>query len=77
MYADDIILASISVTDVQKMVNVCMKCQSELVLPINMSECSFIRVGSSCKMSCCPIHFDNVEFSCMGSGSPISGCLYC
>jgi len=61
--ADDIILASISVTDMQKMVNVCMKYLSELDQPINMSKCSFIRVGPRCKMSCCPIHFDNVDFA--------------
>jgi len=63
MYADDIILAYISVTDMQKMVNVCMKGLLELDLPINMSKCSFIRIGSRCKMSCCPIHFDNVDFA--------------
>jgi len=57
MYADDIILWSITVTNIQKMVNVCMKCLSKLDLPIDMSKCMLSNT------LCCPIHFDMVDFA--------------
>ena len=63
MYADDIILLTISINDMQKLVDICSKCLHELDLPINMSKCSFIRVGARCKCICVNIKCKDVDFA--------------
>ena len=62
MYADDIILLTISVTDMQNLVNVCLQCLSNLDLPVNISKCNFLRVGARCASPCAPILHSNIEF---------------
>ena len=52
MYADDIILLSISVTDLQLMSNLCFDVLNDLNLSINVSKCSCLRVGPRCNMIC-------------------------
>ena len=45
MFADDIILLSITVTDLQHMFDICAKLFKELDLPINVSKCHCMRIG--------------------------------
>ena len=45
MYADDLVLISISVVDLQSMIQVCVDVFSSLDLPINISKCNYIRIG--------------------------------
>ena len=52
MYADDIILLSISVTDLQLMFNLCSEVFTDLDLPINVSKCHCICIGPRCNTMC-------------------------
>ena len=45
MYADDIILLSISISDLQLMFNMCSKVFNDLDLPINISKSHCLRIG--------------------------------
>ena len=63
MYADDIILISISIYDMQRLVNLCVECLDILDLPINLSKCNFVRIGPRFKMKCCNIRYGNVDLS--------------
>jgi hypothetical protein len=55
MYADDLILLSITVTDLQKMVNMCCDLFKDLDLPINIQKSHCIRIGSRYKVKCSDI----------------------
>ena len=58
MYADDIILLSTSVTDLQKLFDLCRKILSDLDLPINYSKCSCMRIGPRHNVPCAEIVID-------------------
>ena len=50
MYADDLLLLSISLTDLQTMVNLCTKMFIELDLPININKSLCVRFGPAYKV---------------------------
>jgi len=55
LYCDDIVLLSVSVTDMQLMFNVCCTVFDDLDLPINVSKCHCLRVGPRYNVKCCPL----------------------
>ena len=59
MYADDLILLSPSVKDLQGMYNICAKIFQLLDLPIHVSKCHCIRIGPRFKSTCSPIKLLN------------------
>ena len=61
MYADDLILLSISVTDLQNLFNVCSEIFIELDLPINVSKCHCMRIGPRFDVSCTPLKIQDNE----------------
>jgi len=52
MYADDLILLSFSVADLQKLVNLCYVLFSKLDLPINVAKYHCMRIGLRVKAEC-------------------------
>ena len=52
MYADDILLLSISVSDLQLMFNLCSDVFTQLDLPINVTKSHCLRVGPRCHAEC-------------------------
>ena len=52
MYADDLILVSSTVTDLQCLFNRCSEILTSLDLPINTDKCSCLRVGPRCDIIC-------------------------
>ena len=61
MYADDIILLSISVTDLQLMFDICSNVFKQLDLPINISKCHCMRVGPRANISCAKLNVETVN----------------
>src|SRR5688572_2582953 len=59
MYADDLILLSISVTDLQYLFNVCSQIFSDLDLPINETKCHCMRIGPRYSAICKPLSIQN------------------
>ena len=70
MYADDIILLSISVHDLHLMFNLCSNVFADSDLPINVSKSHCLRIGPRCNVACralrlnkCPIEWaDSTKF---------------
>ena len=52
MYADDLILLSITVTDLQRLLDMCNFLFSNLDLPINISKCHCVRIGPRYNLEC-------------------------
>ena len=52
MYADDLILLSITVSDLQSLLDMCGTLFSNLDLPINISKCHCLRIGPRYKVTC-------------------------
>jgi len=52
MYADDLILLSITVTDLQHLLDMCHSLFSDLDLPINISKCHCLRIGPRYNLEC-------------------------
>ena len=52
MYADDLILLSITVTNLQSMLDMCNSLFSNLDLPINISKCHCLRIGPRYNAEC-------------------------
>jgi len=52
MYADDLILLSISISDLQKMLDICNKGFHDLDLPINIKKSCCLRVGPRWNANC-------------------------
>ena len=52
MYANDLILLSLSVTDLQNLVNLCVTEFAQLDLPINEAKCHCICIGPRFKAVC-------------------------
>ena len=55
MYADDLILLSISISDLQSMLNLCASVFNEIDLPINTNKSHCIRIGPRCNYQCCEL----------------------
>lgn len=49
MYADDLILLSISLTDLQRLFNLCVEKFDDLDLPVNINKCHCMRIGARYK----------------------------
>ena len=60
MYADDLILLSISVSDLQKMINLCNRTLEGLDLEINPMKSHCVRIGPRFKSICCSVFVNNV-----------------
>ena len=58
MYADDLILVSASLCQLQKIINICVDELSEINLSINTKKCALIRIGRRAANSCCPLYID-------------------
>ena len=52
MYADDLILLSITVTDLQRLLDMCNSLFTDLDLLINISKCHCLRIGPRCNLEC-------------------------
>jgi hypothetical protein len=52
MYADDLILLSITVTDLQRLLDMCSSLFSNLDLPINIAKCHCVRIGPRYNLEC-------------------------
>ena len=63
MYADDLILISISVTDLQQLLNMCADIFKSLDLPINASKSHCIRIGPRHKSPCKPLMLNDTIVS--------------
>ena len=61
MYADDLILLSISVGDLQKLINICRVTLTSLDLSINVNKCNCIRIGPRFKVICSNLLIDGVS----------------
>ena len=59
MYADDLILLSISVMDMQKMVTLCSEAFAQLNLTINTDKSHCMRIGPTFKNACSNITINN------------------
>ena len=61
MYADDIILLSLTVTDLQLVFNLCADVFSDLDLPINISKCHCMRIGPRFNETCSTLTIQDVD----------------
>jgi len=61
MYADDLILISASVKDLQMLFNTCSNVFKDLDLPINISKCCCMRIGPRFNLLCNNIVLNNQE----------------
>jgi len=52
MYADDLILLSLTVTDLQRLFDLCCTLFNHLDLPINISKCHCLRIGPRYNVEC-------------------------
>ena len=52
MYADDILLITASVQNLQKLVTIAEICFEEINLKFNVKKCAVMRSGKRCKVSC-------------------------
>ena len=59
MYADDLILLSNSVSDMQSMLNHCGSAFQELDLPINETKCHCMRIGPRYNVQCSSLKLNN------------------
>jgi hypothetical protein len=55
MYADNLILLSITIADLQLMLNVCTQVFSDLDLPINAAKSHCMRIGPRYNAACSPL----------------------
>ena len=55
MYADDLIILSHTVTDLQTLMTLCSKIFADLDMPINVNKCSCIRIGPRAAILCAPV----------------------
>ena len=60
MYADDLLLISGSVTDLQAMINICMTELSNLDLTVNTKKSVCMRIGKNCKASCSNVFIESI-----------------
>lgn len=58
MYADDLILLSSSVTDMQKMLDFCQNFFHCIDMPVNVNKCKVLRIGAESHLHCGDLLFD-------------------
>ena len=63
MYADDLILISITVTDLQHLLSLCSIAFSNLDLPININKCQSLRIGPRSNTPCSSLSIDGQSIS--------------
>jgi hypothetical protein len=63
MYADDLLLLSASLTELQLMVNLCASILEEIDMTINIKKTMCIRIGTRCKAVCCNIILNQERLS--------------
>ena len=63
MYADDIMLMSLSVSDLQLMLNMCNNVFNDLDLPINVAKCHCLRIGPRYKSPCASLKMQGVDLN--------------
>ena len=61
MYADDLILISHTLTDLQNLFTLCNQVFTELDLPINFDKCFVMRVGPRFKSQCANITMNGIN----------------
>ncbi len=61
MYADDLIILSCSLTDLQRLINMCSHELVNLQLSFNVNKCCCLRVGRRFAVTCCKIVIDEHE----------------
>jgi len=61
MYADDLILISLSVTELQHMVDLCIQILTDLVMKVNVKKSACMRIGPLYKTVCHNITVENNE----------------
>ena len=61
MYADDLILVSNGVTDLQLLFTQCSEIFTALDLPINISKCSCMRTGPRCNAICSTLKIEQKD----------------
>jgi len=61
LYADDIILLSISVTELRHMVDICVKILADLDMNINVKKYACMRIGHLYKITCDNITVENTK----------------
>ena len=61
MFADDLILISNSVTDLQLLVNLSADILTTLDLPININKCSCLRIGPRCNVECSKLKIQGID----------------
>ena len=52
MYADDLLLTTASIQNLQKLVTIAEKCFEEINLKFNVKKCAAMRNGRRCKVAC-------------------------
>ena len=63
IYVDDIILLSLSVTDLQKMFNICNDVFNDLDLPINAAKCHCLRIGPRFNIPCSSLKIQEIDIN--------------
>ena len=63
MYADDLIILTASLTDLQALIDICVAGLSIIGLDINAKKTSFIRVGKKFKYTCANLTVNSVKIS--------------
>ena len=63
MYADYIMLMSLSVSDLQLMLNMCNNVFNDLDLPINVAKCHCLRIGPRYKSPCASLKMQGVDLN--------------
>ena len=63
MYADDLVLVSASISDLQSMVDVCINELNSLDMKINAKKSSCIRFGKGYKNDCAQVSVDGISLT--------------
>src|SRR3989442_10557692 len=67
MYADDLILLSISVSDLQSLLSMCTRAFEDLDLSINLLKSHCLRVGPRFNAPCCMLSINGVSINWVNS----------
>jgi hypothetical protein len=59
LYADDLVLLSVSVTEMQTMIDICVDKLRVLDMTVNPGKCCIVRVGSRFDKACSDIKIEN------------------
>jgi hypothetical protein len=75
MYADDLVLLSSSLTELQTMIDVCCRELSLLDIKINPSKSNAIRIGKRFKEKCSDLHAGNEIIAWVNEAKYLGGCI--